>query len=196
MMNSQAEKASPRCWLATATSTMGSPARPTKLAMAPMSVRPLLIASTSLPRSKASLWTRIFIDSAPGHRREDRDLGMVRQRRIEGDNVLVDRHPERPPRRQLLSPDATAPLQVGDQIGRRDAGEIQGFLGQAEAFAQTGEIQHAQFHASNSEKGMKRTQSPGWMVWPISRSTSPSAQVHEVSTPELWLGKSASLPFG
>ena len=41
---------------------------------------------------------------------------------------------------------------------------------------------------------MKRTQSPGWKVWPTSRSTKPSPHTHEVSTPELWLRKSSARP--
>src|SRR5512139_3264808 len=93
-----------------------SRARPTKLAMAPISERPRLIAPTSAPRSKASVCTRIFIASASGHRRKNRDFGVFRQGGVERDDVLIDRHPERLAGCQFFRPHATARLQLRDQI--------------------------------------------------------------------------------
>ena len=69
--------------------------------------------------------------------------------RVERDDVLVHRHAERPACRQFFFPDAAARLQLRDQIGTPSlAGEIERFLGHAEAFAQAGEIQQRSSYAA------------------------------------------------
>src|ERR1700739_2163011 len=101
---------------------------PTKLAWAPTSVRPRVIASSSRPASKSSSWIRTRATLAPRDRREERDLVARVHRRVEVRHLLVHGHAPRAARREGLGPAAASLAQRIDEGGNRRASRERHFL--------------------------------------------------------------------
>src|SRR5690606_6805018 len=136
---------------------------PPKLAPAPTSPRPARRRAISAPMSKSSCWTRTStagaagapvapIDSAPGDRREERDLGAVPQGRRGVGEHPVDRHLDVASLPQRFAPGGAPAAEPGAQLaGAGDAAGQAHFLArEAERLLQGGEVEDRDVHGRTS----------------------------------------------
>src|ERR1700690_1407537 len=182
---------------ATASPSFASRTRPMKLAMAPIAGSARRKAAISAPISKSSRCTRTAI-SAPGHRREERDLIARRNWRILAREILVDRNAHRlalaeggswgPATRDQLRAEAFHVAGPGRQVEQ--------LLGYAHVFAQPRKVENSDAHWNNSEKGRNFTASPRRIACLAGLSMKPSPHTTEVRTAELWFGNRSSPPAG
>src|SRR5260221_9148162 len=94
--------------------SFASRTNPTKLATAPTSLRPPVIASSSLPTSKSSACTRTIAISASGDGRAESHFVAHLERRLETRHLLVHRHAPRLARREGIRPARLAATQLVD----------------------------------------------------------------------------------
>src|SRR5579862_8113287 len=109
----------------TAEPSFASRTSPVKLASAPTSLRPRVIASSSRPVSKSASWMRTVGTLAPGHRREECDLVAGFHRRGEVRHLLVDGDAPRFSGREGLAPQAVTIAKLVDERRDRRAALVQ-----------------------------------------------------------------------
>src|SRR5438105_368083 len=133
---------------------------PTKLAIAPISLRPRASASSSCPTSKSVSCTRTRATLASRHRRKERDFVAGTQRRREIRHLLVDRDAPALAGRERVGPGIAAAAQLVDEArdGCRAAGKRHLLARAAEAFAQAGEVKNGDHGESAHQARAIQTQ--------------------------------------
>src|ERR1700710_834049 len=120
---------------------------PLNVTTAPVSVRPFVSAAISRAMSKSASWIRIvtgivMAGLAAGHRRKECDFAGACDRGIRPDVGVVDGRADRPRRLERMGVSLIALRQPAHQLGNgaNVCRRLDGFLGQAYALADPGEI--------------------------------------------------------